>query len=63
MGLLWDLVQQSQIRKQREQATSLESRLEAIEKESAYTRELLNTLIVRLENHFEEDINGDGRVG
>jgi hypothetical protein len=63
MGLLWDLLQQSQISEQRGKATSLELRLDQLERDLDQTRRLLHTLLQRLENHFGEDINKDGNVG
>ena len=63
MGLLWDLIQQSQIRDQQAKADTLEGRVVALEDELQRTQHLLNVLLVRLEKHFEEDIDQDGRVG
>jgi len=63
MGILWDLIQHSQINKQRDRADSLEQRVLDVERELLRTQELLHTLIERLEQHFDEDIDGDGRVG
>ncbi|MHC4063125.1 MAG: hypothetical protein ACYSUQ_14140 [Planctomycetota bacterium] len=63
MGLFWDLMQQSQISDQREKATNLEQRVAFLESELRRTQGLLNALVVRLEQHFGEDINKDGRVG
>ena len=63
MGLCWDLIQQSQIGEQRARATSLESRIAALESDVEQTRTLLRTLLQRLESHFGEDLDKDGRVG
>ena len=63
MGLLWDLIQQSQIRDQQAKADTLEGRVVALEDELQRTQHLLNVLLVRLEKHFEEDIDQDDRVG
>lgn len=63
MGLFWDLVQQSQIGEQRDRATSLEARVNALENQVMETRRLLAHLIARLEEHFGEDLDQDGRVG
>ena len=63
MGLFWDLIQQSQIREQREKATSLEERMAQVERELQQTKSLLHMLVVRLEKHFGEDVDGDGRIG
>ncbi len=63
MGLLWDLIQQSEISAQREKAHSLEQRVEDLEHELGETRALLRSLLVRLENYLNEDLDRDGRVG
>ena len=63
MGLFWDLMQQSQISDQRSRTGSLENRIAELETELFRTRRLLNQLIVKLEERFGEDIDGDGRVG
>ena len=63
MGLFWDLIQQSQIGAQREKAEDLDARVRRLEGELLHTRRLLHTLVSRLEQHFGEDIDRDGRVG
>ncbi len=63
MGLFWDILQQSQISHQHSRASSLETRVASLERELAETRQLLNTLLQRLEKHFGEDLDRDGRVG
>ncbi len=63
MGLFWDLMQQSQISKQRNQSDNLENRVLFLEKELYDTKRLLHELIKLLENKFGEDINGNGKIG
>ena len=63
MGLLWDLIQQSQISQQRDRSTTLEQRVATLERELDDTRRLLNTLLQRLETRLSEDLNQDGRIG
>ena len=63
MGFLWDLIQHNQIQDQRRQADTLETRVRHLEEELLQTRQLLRTLIERLEAKFGEDIDRDGRVG
>ncbi len=63
MGLFWDLMQQSQISKQRGRADSLEDRVRDLEIELFDTRKQLYDLISILEREFGRDIDGDGQVG
>lgn len=63
MGLFWDLIQHSQIQDQRRQSQTLEVRVRQLEDELRQTRELLRTLLERLEQHLGEDVDRDGRVG
>lgn len=63
MGLFWDLMQQSQISKQKQQSEGLEARVANLEQELLNTRRTLHKLVVLLEERFGQDIDGDGRVG
>lgn len=63
MGLFWDLLQQQQIGKQQDKATSLEQRIDRLERDLDQTRQLLHVVLQRLESHFGEDINSDGKAG
>jgi len=63
MGLFWDLMQQSQISNQQQHSASLDERVTQLEQELRATRELLHTLITRLETHLRSDLNADGRIG
>ncbi len=63
MGLFWDLIQQSQIGDQKEQTQDLQARVQRLEQEVIATKRLLHSLVVRLEEHFGEDLNRDGRIG
>jgi chaperonin cofactor prefoldin len=63
MGLFWDLVQQSQISKQRDKSESLEMRVRILEREVERQHELLHALLVRLEERTGEDIDSDGKIG
>jgi hypothetical protein len=63
MGFLWDLIQHSQIQDQRRQSETLETRVRKLEDELLQTRQLLRTLLERLEAKFDEDLDQDGRVG
>jgi hypothetical protein len=63
MGFLWDLIQHNQIQDQRRQADTLEARVRRLEEELLQTRQLLGTLLERLEAKLGEDLDKDGRVG
>jgi chaperonin cofactor prefoldin len=63
MGFLWDLIQHNQIQDQQRRAETLDDRVRQLEEDLRHTRELLRTLIERLETRFGEDIDKDGRVG
>ena len=63
MGLLWDLIQQSQISGHRERADSLEGRVDYLESQLLQTRKLFHDLIVILEKELGKDIDGDGNIG
>jgi hypothetical protein len=63
MGLFWDLMQQSQISQQREQASSLEMRVRYLEAELRDTKRILHEVIAILEKEYGRDLDGDGRVG
>lgn len=63
MGFLWDLLQQSQIGRQRRSTDNLESRVRNLERELDETRATLAELISRLERRLGEDLDRDGQIG
>ena len=63
MGLFWDLIQHNQIQEQRRHAETLDERVRRLEEELQQTKQLLGTLLERLETHVGEDLDRDGRVG
>ncbi len=63
MGLFWDLIQQSQISKQRDQTEDLGARVRALESELQRTQRTLHDLVLLLEKRFGEDIDRDGKIG
>lgn len=63
MGLFWDLMQQSQLSKQRERSSSLEQKVMYLEADLHKTKKNLHELITLLENKFGMDFDGDGNVG
>lgn len=63
MGLFWDLMQQSQISKQRDQSEDLSARVRTLESELQRTQRTLHDLVALLEKRFGEDIDRDGKIG
>lgn len=63
MGIFWDLVQQDEIEKQKEKASSVEERVKLLEEELASTKVLLRKTLIALETHLVKDIDGDGKTG
>ena len=62
MGLFWDLIQQSQISEQENATNSLAERVAALETQLCETRKLQRRLLEILEEHFNRDLDGDGKV-
>jgi len=63
MGLLWNLIQHSQISQAHGKADSLERRVALLEEQVKRTNETLVDLLKALEKRFGDDLDGDGRVG
>jgi chaperonin cofactor prefoldin len=63
MGLIWDLIQHSQIQDAHSKASTLETRVARLEDEVRRTNETLVRLLKALERRFGDDLDGDGRVG
>jgi hypothetical protein len=63
MGLIWDLIQHSQISQAHGKADSLERRVEMLENSLERTNETLVRLLRALEHRFGSDLDGDGRIG
>lgn len=70
MGLFWDLIQQCQIADQESQlrnhsksAASLETRIANLEQQLHAIQHRQHRLIQILENHFGQDLDGDGNIG
>ena len=63
MGIFWELMQESKLEKQREQAKSLEDKVLQLEEKLEETQALLAKTLIALEEHLGEDIDGDGKMG
>jgi hypothetical protein len=63
MGLIWDLIQHSQISETQGKTESLERRVAMLEEQVKRTNDTLVKLLRALETRFGDDLDGDGRVG
>ncbi len=63
MGIFWDLMQESKLEEQEAKASSLEERVNILEKELEKTRKLMTRILIALEEHIQVDIDGDGKKG
>ena len=63
MGIFWDLLQQDELEKQKEQANSVEERVLMLEEDLKNTKALLKKTLIALETHLVRDIDGDGKMG
>jgi hypothetical protein len=67
MGLLWELVQQNQIRRraweQEVRTASLADRVAELERQIRDRDDILEKLIERLETTLGQDLDGDGSIG
>ena len=63
MGLIWDLIQHSQINEAKTHARSLEQRVDQLESQLERTNEAFHRLLQALESRFGQDLDGDGRIG
>ena len=63
MGIFWDLMQEEELEKQKEKASSIEERVEQLEADLATTKGLLKKTLAALEIHLSKDIDGDGKLG
>ena len=62
MGIFWDLIPQSEIQKQSEEANDLEAKVLILEKELNDTKMLLRKTLFILEKHIGKDIDNDGKL-
>ena len=63
MGLFWDLIQQSQLSKHDQRASTLEQRVHRLEKDVHTLQETMLLLLEKLEQAIGEDIDNDGKIG
>jgi hypothetical protein len=70
MGLLWDLLQQSQLSQQQNQlaqqagrSADLSGRIGLLEVQVQNTQKLLHAVIERLEQQLKTDLDADGKGG
>jgi uncharacterized Rmd1/YagE family protein len=63
MGLLWEIVQTGLMYGQHRKADSIEDRVQIIEQRLDATQNTLRTLVKKIEELHNLDIDKDGRVG
>lgn len=63
MGIFWELLQQDELDKQQKQADKIEDKVANLEQELASTKALLRKTLIALEEHINQDIDGDGVTG
>lgn len=63
MGVLWEIVQTGLMYGQHRKSNSVEDRVEALENRLAATQDTLRSLVKKLEELHNIDINQDGKVG
>ncbi len=63
MGVLWEIVQSGLMYGQHRKSNSIEDRVESLEAQVRATQETLRTLVKKLEEIHQMDINRDGKIG
>jgi uncharacterized Rmd1/YagE family protein len=63
MGILWEIVQTGLMYGQKRKSDSIEDRVQSLEDRLTATQNTLRSLVKKLEETQNADIDGDGRVG
>jgi hypothetical protein len=63
MGVLWEIVQSGLMYGEHRRANSIEDRVESLEAQVRATQETLRTLVKKLEEIHNLDIDQDGKIG
>ena len=63
MGVLWEIVQSGLMYGEHRRSNSIEERVESLEAQVRATQETLRTLVKKLEEIHNLDINQDGKIG
>lgn len=63
MSLIWDLIQQGQLRDNERRTGSIEDRMHHLEVELERTNRTLIDLMRVMEKKFGEDLDRDGHIG
>ncbi len=63
MGIFLELIEETKSTTRNRQASTLEARVNSLEKELAETKDLLHKLVILLEKEYNRDIDGDGKIG
>jgi hypothetical protein len=63
MGVLWEIVQTGLMYGQKRKSDTIEDRVQAIEDQLMMTQNTLRSLVKKLEEIHQIDIDQDGRIG
>ena len=63
MGILWEIVQTGLMYGQKRKSDSIEDGVQSLEERLTATQNTLRSLVKKLEEMQNVDIDGDGRVG
>jgi bisphosphoglycerate-dependent phosphoglycerate mutase len=63
MGILWEIVQTGLMYGQKRKSDTIEDRVQSLEDRLTATQNTLRSLVKKLEEMQNVDIDGDGRIG
>jgi hypothetical protein len=63
MGVLWEIVQTGLMYGQHRKSNSVEDRVQSVEEQLRATQDTLRSLVKKLEELHNIDIDKDGRIG
>ena len=63
MGILWEIVQTGLMYGQKRKSDSIEDRVQSLEDRLTATQNTLRSLVKKLEETQNADIDGDGKIG
>ncbi|MEJ2719725.1 MAG: hypothetical protein P8181_01110 [bacterium] len=63
MGILWEILQTGLMYGQKRKSDSIDDRVQFLEDQLRMTQDTLRTLVKKIEELHNLDVDGDGRVG